>query len=92
MLEKKDRLERTVLQSLLKCPTDYYNAFASISRGTRFIYIHAYQSHIWNQSVSQRLVKFGHDVLIGDLVVPKDQYFQEQCDDCEEEGDEKVEE
>lgn len=41
-LDKRDRLERTVLESMKKHPNDYYNAFASISKGTRFIYIHAY--------------------------------------------------
>ena len=57
--------------SLKNKPQDYQNAFASISKGTRFIYIHAYQSYVWNRAVSERLRKFGRKVLIGDLVVPK---------------------
>jgi tRNA(Glu) U13 pseudouridine synthase TruD len=42
LLDRKDRLEKTVLMSLKGSPNGYYNAFVSISRNTRFIYIHAY--------------------------------------------------
>jgi len=42
MLEKRDRLERIVLQSLRCSPNGYYNAFVAISKNTRYIYIHAY--------------------------------------------------
>ena len=69
MCEPRDRLERTILQSLRSSPNGYYNAFVSISKGTRFIYIHAYQSYIWNTAVSERIRKFGKKVLIGDLVM-----------------------
>jgi tRNA(Glu) U13 pseudouridine synthase TruD len=41
-LDRRDRLEKTVLQTLKKHPRDYSSAFASISKGTRFIYVHAY--------------------------------------------------
>ena len=58
-LDRKDRLERTVLQAMKKSPRDYSAAFGAISKGTRFIYIHAYQSFVWNKAVSERLRKFG---------------------------------
>lgn len=76
-LEHKDRLEKTVLISLRNNPKDYCNAFAAISRNTRYIYIHAYQSHIWNRAVSERLRRFGKKVLLGDLVLKdsKDEDF-----------------
>lgn len=41
-LDRKDRLEKTVLQAMKKSPRDYSAAFGAISKGTRFIYIHAY--------------------------------------------------
>ena len=69
MLDKRDRLEKTILMSLKNNPNDYYGAFGSISRNTRFIYIHAYQSYVWNKAVSERLRQFGKQLLIGDLVM-----------------------
>lgn len=57
----------------MKCsPNGYYNAFQSISKGTRFIYIHAYQSYVWNKAVSERIRRFGRKVLVGDLVIKKE--------------------
>ena len=72
LLERKDRLEKTVLCLLKRQPTGYYNAFQNISRGTRFIYVHGYQSYLWNRAVSERLRKFGRQVLVGDLAVKKE--------------------
>ena len=69
LLHRKDRLEWTLLSALKKYPNDYFNAFTSISRNIRFIYIHAYQSYVWNRAVSERLRKFGKKVLIGDMVI-----------------------
>lgn len=34
--------------------------------------MHGYQSYIWNQAVSERLRRFGRQVLVGDLVVQKE--------------------
>lgn len=42
LLDRKDRLEKIVLQSLKGSPNGYYNAFVAISKNTRYIYIHAY--------------------------------------------------
>lgn len=42
LLDKRDRLEKTVLTALRNSKRDYYNAFCAISRNTRFIYVHAY--------------------------------------------------
>lgn len=97
LLDRRDRLERTVLQSLRGSPNGYYNAFVSISKNTRFIYIHAYQSYIWNQAVSARLRKFGNQVLIGDLVINKEAAELLEAADDEvrediEEAEEKKEE
>ena len=73
MLDRRDRLEKQILLTLRKYPYQYYNAFQTLARNTRFIYLHAYQSYIWNQAVSKRLEKFGRQVLIGDLVIKKEQ-------------------
>lgn len=72
MLDRRDRLEKAVLLLLKRQPTGYFGAFQNISRNTRLIYVHGYQSYIWNQSVSERIRRFGRQVLIGDLVVQKE--------------------
>ena len=46
-----------------------------MARNTRFIYIHAYQSYVWNRAVSERLAKFGRKVLVGDLAIRKEQAY-----------------
>ena len=72
MLDRRDRIEKAILFVLKKCYTQYYNAFQNISRNTRFIYVHAYQSFVWNRAVTARLQRFGKQVLLGDLVIPKE--------------------
>ena len=72
MLDRRYRLERAILQVLKKGHNQYYNAFQNISRNTRFIYVHGYQSFVWNKAVSERLRRFGRKVLIGDLAIKRE--------------------
>lgn len=71
LLDKRDRLEKAILIFLKRQPYSYYNAFTNISRNTRFIYVHGYQSYVWNRAVSERFRRFGRKILVGDLVVEK---------------------
>ena len=49
--------------------------------------MHGYQSYIWNRAVSERLRRFGRQVLVGDLAVRR-----ENADLLEDEADDEVEE
>ncbi|SPO38679.1 related to PUS7 - Pseudouridine synthase [Pseudozyma flocculosa] len=60
---------------------DYLGAFANIPRTLRLMYIHAFQSYIWNRLVSERIRRFGPDrPAVGDLVLL-------DGDDADEGGD-----
>lgn len=64
--------ERAVLQCLKKCPGDYLQAMKAIPRTLRMMYVHGYQSYLWNHAASERVQKYGFDqVLLGDLVYCK---------------------
>ncbi|KAJ6929002.1 multisubstrate pseudouridine synthase 7 [Populus alba x Populus x berolinensis] len=64
--------ERAVLQCLKKCPGDYLQAMKAIPRTLRMMYVHGYQSYLWNHAASERVQKYGFDqVVLGDLVYCK---------------------
>lgn len=49
----------------------FVTALQTLPRNHRMLYMHAYQSFVWNQAVSMRLKKFGPVVLIGDIVIDR---------------------
>lgn len=48
---------------------DYMGALLTITRGLRMMYIHAYQSYVWNHVASYRWAKYGTKVIPGDLIL-----------------------
>ncbi|XP_054163748.1 pseudouridylate synthase 7 homolog [Oppia nitens] len=62
--------EGTLLKGLSRvAPTDYMGAICTgMSRNQRLLYVHCYQSYIWNKTASYRIKTFGHQVVIGDLI------------------------
>ncbi|XP_003744717.2 pseudouridylate synthase 7 homolog [Galendromus occidentalis] len=65
-------LEGHLLAALKKDPGNFQSALFGLQKNTRLLYIHAYQSFIWNSVVSRRLEMFGAKVVLGDLVLPPD--------------------
>lgn len=73
-LPKFLRIERYVLEGLEKHgKTNYLNAFQYIPKQMRLMYIHAYQSYVWNEAASKRLELYGKDKVVkGDLIATGD--------------------
>ncbi|TQV99527.1 pseudouridine synthase TruD/Pus7 [Cordyceps javanica] len=51
---------------------DFVGSLTHITRGLRSMYLHAYQSHVWNHAASVRWERHGSKVIAGDLVVDDD--------------------
>ncbi|XP_024017328.1 multisubstrate pseudouridine synthase 7 [Morus notabilis] len=65
--------ENAILQCLKKCPGNYLQALKAIPRTLRMMYVHSYQSYLWNHAASTRVQKYGTDqVVVGDLVFCKE--------------------
>jgi tRNA pseudouridine13 synthase len=68
-LPKRFSSEFAIIRHLSKNPKDFQGAVLSITRGMRMMYIHAYQSYVWNFVASRRWSKYGATVIEGDLVL-----------------------
>ncbi|KAL2261907.1 hypothetical protein VTK26DRAFT_3031 [Humicola hyalothermophila] len=91
ILPKRFSSESAIIRHLGKTPRDFTGAVLSITRGMRMMYIHAYQSYVWNYVATRRWSKYGPKVIEGDLVLitgarrqdtPDDVY--NPYDDCDE--------
>lgn len=81
MMPKRNVAEFTILSHLATkvknentgeyTPDDYFTAILKIPRNLRLIYIHSYQSYIWNLATSHRVTQHGLKLIPGDLVLEK---------------------
>ncbi|MFO7792575.1 MAG: tRNA pseudouridine(13) synthase TruD [Candidatus Saliniplasma sp.] len=66
--------ERSMIKHLIKNPEDYVGSLKKLPRNLRMMFVHAYQSYLFNRMVSERL-KDGYplnDALVGDVLLPAD--------------------
>jgi len=62
--------EISIVSCLSRKPLDYKKAFGNIAKHMRSMFLHAYQSYIWNRAASHRIAEGGSkDIRIGDLVL-----------------------
>ncbi|OTA61898.1 pseudouridine synthase [Hypoxylon sp. EC38] len=89
-LPRRCFVESTLMRHLSKQPKDFLGALLSINRGMRSMYVHAYQSLVWNSAASKRWELFGSRVVKGDLVLIKAETSTSQADRQKMEGDEET--
>lgn len=68
ILPRRCHVESALMRQLGKHPKDFLGALLSINRGMRSMYVHAYQSLVWNFAASKRWERFGPCVVKGDLI------------------------
>lgn len=74
LMPRRCSAEHNVLTALAKekgeySKNSYFQAIMQIPRNLRLIYVHAYQSYVWNLVASKRFEIFGLNVVEGDLVM-----------------------
>ncbi|KAL8200162.1 hypothetical protein R6Q57_011501 [Mikania cordata] len=76
--------EKAILQCLKTSPGNYLQALKAVPRTLRMMYVHSYQSYLWNHAVSMRVQKYGADqVVLGDLVYCN----EESCNEVKQVAD-----
>merc|ERR550519_2352604 len=66
-------LEAKLLEGMMKMHhKDQVGALNAIPRTSRQMYVHSYQSYVWNRVVSRRIKEHGTAVMVGDLVKAED--------------------
>ena len=71
---QKFTFERVMISHLVERPGDYIGAIRSLPRNLQMMFVHAYQSYIFNRILSERLARGLpiHEPIQGDIVLPLD--------------------
>ncbi|CCD24934.1 pseudouridine synthase PUS7 NDAI_0E01180 [Naumovozyma dairenensis CBS 421] len=70
----------------------YYTAIMKIPRNLRTMYVHAYQSFVWNAIASKRIELHGVELVEGDLVIDTENTKSPSAQDEEDDFDEDLRE
>jgi len=75
-------MEKLLLTGLKRNgPKAYLNAFSTLPKTMRLMYVHSYQSFVWNQMASERIELFGYDrPVVGDLVAVDEVITEDETD------------
>lgn len=69
-LKYKSSIEGILLQGLKRFgKTQLLQAITTIPRNMRKMYVHAYQSYVWNRVASRRITELGLEPVAGDIVL-----------------------
>jgi tRNA pseudouridine13 synthase len=75
IMPKKFSAESSIIRQLgrgknnIQHVNDWQGALSAVQRGLRLMYVHAYQSLVWNTAASERWNTYGDQVVAGDLVI-----------------------
>lgn len=66
---------------------DFQGAMMNMQRNMRLMYVHAYQSLVWNNAAGKRIEMFGDKVVEGDLVIIENNANNGGSDEVDENGE-----